>query len=305
MKLAATLLCRPCRNILITDLGWPPYHEILARECRRTNRKTTLVRLSDQIFRAEVNDDDVAGLIAEAYQRNHCDGLFLTAVNNLGVRLPVRKVVRAIEASAEVRFVALDGAQDLGHTGPDLGVDCADLYLAGAHKWLGAYVPLGMAFYRQLRSSGMVEAVLRDCLVHGLIDDPLLKFAEQVHGGIEETVNLSPFFSARGAVNDATASPETVLPNRLQNAETVASAAEALDWHPQMPQPSLRSGILLLEARRAKPRSLSPELLRCQFHNSGIELTAYERGLVRLSMPADRLEPAALDWLLTALQNVA
>jgi len=145
-------------------------------------------------------------------------------------------------------------------------------------------------------------------LVHGLIDDPLLKFAEHIQGGIEETVNLSPFFSAGGAVNDAsrtTASPEAVLTNRLQNAETVANAAEAFDWQPQMPQPSLRSGILLLEARRAKPRSLSPELLRCHFHNSGIELTAYEHGLDRLAMPADKLEPAALDWLFMALQNVA
>lgn len=308
MKLAATLLCRPCRNILITDLGWSPYHEILVRECRRTNRKATLIGLSDQIFRGDIDDDDVTSLIAEAYQRNRCDGLFLTAVNNLGIRLPVRKIVRTIEKSAELRFVALDGAQDIGHTGPDSGIDCADLYLAGAHKWLGAYVPLGMAFYHQLRSRGMVDAVLRDSLANRLIDDPLLRFVERLQGDIQETVNLSAFFSAQGAVNDASrpnALPGALLPDRLKNAETTSSAALTLDWQPQMPHSSLRSGILLLQAGPAKTRSLSPKLLRSQFHKSGIELTAYEQGLVRLSLPASKLELAELDWLRAALQNVA
>lgn len=308
MKLAATLLCRPCRNVLVTDLGWPPYHEILARECRRANRRTTLVRLGDLVLRGEVNDDDVASRIAEAYQRNRCDGLFLTAVSNLGVRLPVRKAVRAIEASSEVRFVVVDGAQDLGHTGPDLGADYADLYLAGAHKWLGACVPLGMAFYHQLRSRGMVDGVLRDGITHGLIDDPLLRFVERLQGGIEETVNLSPIFSAQGAVSDASlpgASPEALLPSRLQNAEAASNAAAALDWLPQMPHPSLRSGILLLQAKSIKARSFSSERMRLHFHRFGIALTAYEQGLVRLSMPVAKFEVAELEWMRAALHKVA
>lgn len=79
----------------------------------------------------------------------------------------------------------------------------------------------------------MVDAVLRDSLIHGLIDDPLLRFVERSQGGIEETVNLTPFFSAQGAVNDASlpsASPEVLLPERLQNVEVVTNLAAALDW---------------------------------------------------------------------------
>src|SRR5262245_58590285 len=33
MKLAAILLCRSSRNVLVTDLDWTPYHRLLEAEC--------------------------------------------------------------------------------------------------------------------------------------------------------------------------------------------------------------------------------------------------------------------------------
>jgi selenocysteine lyase/cysteine desulfurase len=76
--------------------------------------------------------------------------------------VPVQKIVFEIERSAEVRFVVVDGAQDFCHVGSDLSGDCADLYLAGSHKWLGGYNPLGLAFYGKSRLCGIIEMVLQD-----------------------------------------------------------------------------------------------------------------------------------------------
>lgn len=72
-----------------------------------------------------------------------------------------------------------------------------------------------------------------------------------------------------------------------------------------MPHPSLRSGILLLQARPGKARYLSADALRSHFHKSGIEMTAYEQGLARLSMPAVILDLGELELMRAALQNVA
>ena len=87
MKLAATLLCRPCRNILVTDLGWQPYHDLLARECQRTNRRMTLASLRDRLVSDQMDANDVAEWLSETYRKNGCDGLFLPVVSNLGIRL--------------------------------------------------------------------------------------------------------------------------------------------------------------------------------------------------------------------------
>ena len=38
MRFAARLLFQQCRNVLITDLVWPPYQKILEEEARRAGR---------------------------------------------------------------------------------------------------------------------------------------------------------------------------------------------------------------------------------------------------------------------------
>ncbi len=308
MKLAATLLCRPCRNILVTDLGWQPYHDILASECQRTNRRMTLARLHDRIVSDQMDANDVAEWLSEVYQKNGCDGLFLPVVSNLGIRLPIKQITEAIVRSAKVRFVVLDGAQDIGHTQPPHAAEFADFYLAGTHKWLGSHLPLGLAFHCPARSWGPVDAILHDNLAYGLIDDPLLKYAADAGNQSGETVNFSPLFAAHGAVGDAAvvdAESEAPFAVRLRNVDAVAEAASSAKWHPRLPHSSLRGGILLLQAQPGKARSLSPEALRSKFHRFGISLTAYEQGVARLSMPAVALDPTELDWLRAAFQDVA
>src|SRR5262249_12905144 len=47
MKLASSLLFQQCRNVLVTDIGWPPYHEILAFEGAQRGRALTTVPIRE------------------------------------------------------------------------------------------------------------------------------------------------------------------------------------------------------------------------------------------------------------------
>ena len=76
--------------------------------------------------------------MCQAFIEHGCDGLFLPAVSNLGIRLPIRELVQAIGRRAELRFVVIDGAQALAHVPLELNRDYGDLLLAGCHKWLRA-----------------------------------------------------------------------------------------------------------------------------------------------------------------------
>lgn len=311
MKLAAVLLCRSCRNILVTDLGWQPFHRILAEQCRRTHRRMTLVRLRDDGILGRLDEGEVAERARTAYLKYRCDGLFLTSVSNLGIRMPVERIVRQIEESNRVWFTVVDAAQDFCHVGSDLRNDCADLYLAGCHKWLGGYFPLGLAIYGKRRSRALVETVLRRCLDSWRLDDPLLRFVGGVDRGdaerADETANVAPLFSSQGAVSDAVlqGGPTDLLSDRLENAQIVAALVDSEGWHSQSPHPSLQSGILLLQAQNVHTRSLPAEMLRSAFHQHRVALTAYEQGIVRLSMPATRLSPEELEIIREALRQVA
>ena len=58
MKLAGRLLFQSCRNVLVTDIGWPPYHDILAAEGVRTGRTFTLVPVRDLVMRERTTEDE-------------------------------------------------------------------------------------------------------------------------------------------------------------------------------------------------------------------------------------------------------
>jgi hypothetical protein len=312
MKLAAILLCRRCRNILVTDADWPDYHRVLAGECQRTHCRVTTVKLCEDLLRGQMSEGEVVDRLRGEYIKHGCDGLFLTAVSNLGLRLPVQRIHKAIESSRRVRFVVVDGAQDFRHVSSDLSDDCCDLYLAGCHKWLGAYHPLGLAFYGRRRSRIMIETVLAEAVDSWELDDPLLRFVEQLFNGATrhsgETVNLSALFSCQGAVSDAIrsgASDGSDAVARLQNAEQVADLAAAVGWSPRLPHPTLRSGVLLLQAESETTCRLPVECLRAAFHDHGVALTAYNDGLIRLSMPATPLQQHELDLIEAALRRVA
>ncbi len=310
MKLSARLLFHQCRNVMVTDLGWPSYHAILQTEAFRSARSVTNVSLRDEALRATLDENDLVERLSQEFVQSKCDGLFLSAVSNLGVCLPVERIVRTVEAKAIVRFVVVDGAQDFCHVGLDLKHGYSDLYLAGCHKWLAAYQPMGLGFYGRRRSEAFIERVLEDMLLSGDLDDPLLRFSQELEtnepSGFGETVNLASLFACQGAVSDALRGGEPAsLATRLRNLDAVASVAKCAGWSPLLPAQELRSGILLLQAERPKIQAASPASIRSTLADAGVALTAYERGIVRLSMPADVLPSQSLDQLRHALQLAA
>ena len=115
MRFASAQFFGPCRNVLTTDLSWPNYQRILQREACRTGNRVALVRLRRRLLRERLDCRALIGQLVDAFVRCGCDGLFLPAVDNLGVRLPVGEIVRSIARRAEIRFVVVDGAQAIGH----------------------------------------------------------------------------------------------------------------------------------------------------------------------------------------------
>ena len=305
VKLAARLLFHPCRNVMATDLDWPVYAAALAVEARRAGRVVTTVAVRDAMLSGRLDEDEAVDLLCRRYVEAGCDGLYLTAVSNLGVRLPCERIARRLETTAAVRVAVVDGAQEFCQFPPASGGEYCDLYLAGSHKWLCGYHPLSLAFYGRGRSRERVETILGDMTARGDLDDPLLRLATRLESGgrdpLAETVNLTPLFAAQGAVSDRPREGDT-LGVRLANLVVAGNVAEECGWKPVLPAPGLRSGILLLQARSQAVRSEDPETTRAALRSRGVAATTYPDGLLRLSMPSTGFLQGELDALAEALR---
>jgi len=313
MELAAIAQFRVCRRVLTTDLSWPAYDEVLRRQARSRNARVETIPLRRQILFDRMSSRELIEHIAAAYVDRGCDGLFLPLVDNLGVQLPVRQIVRAIESclSNEIGFVVVDGAQAIGHVPLDLCHDTCDILVAGCHKWLRAYLPMGLAFYGRQRSRDIIDETLPSALRYRQIDDPLLRFIRQIEtddsNGYLETTNISPLFSCCGAVNDLTQSADRireVSAVRSSNADRILNALTGTGWKWLRPDDCLRSSVVLLHSQRAEVRSAAPESVRAAFRHAGVSLSNYEAGMVRLSMPDVSLTYAALNRVQHALASV-
>ncbi|HUQ71444.1 MAG TPA: aminotransferase class V-fold PLP-dependent enzyme [Planctomycetaceae bacterium] len=312
MRFAARLLVQRCRNIFVTDAGWLPYRAILDEAALRTSRSVTVCPLNDLVLRQGVTEDELIEVAREQFLRSDCDGLFLTAVSHLGVRLPVERLVRTLESIRELRFVVVDGAQDFCHASAALSHEYCDLYLASCHKWLRGFHPLGLGFYGRNRSRGVIETLLTHALASGELDDPLLRFTTQLEAacldGETETVNLMPLFTCQGAATDALEPAIPLLETlhlRQEQARQAAALAPAIGWDSLMPAEPFQTGILLLQADRSSTRAQTPAVLRERFAAQGVALSAYQDGAIRLSMTGDRWQPGELDTLADALRAVA
>lgn len=312
MKFAARLLFKQCRNVLVTDLGWPPYQDILEYEARRTGRTITVAAVHDLLCRDKSGESDLLDAIRAKFQQAGCDGLFLTAVSHQGIRLPVERLVRSLEARQEVRSVVIDGAQDFCHASADLNNEYCDLYLAGCHKWLNGFHPMGLGFYGRRRSVEIVERLARKLVVSGELDDPLLKFTTQMEtarlDGETETVSLIPLFTCQGAAVDALKRPSplaAILRQRQANVRKAAELAAGSGWEPIQPAEPFRTGILILQAERNKGRERSAEELRDAFAEKGLAVTGYNGGFVRLSMPPTEWQSPQIELLEHALMSIA
>ena len=309
MGIAARLFFGPCRNVLATDLGWPPYHDILGREARRAGRSVTLLPLREAILAGGIGEEEIVDRACRACRSSGCDGVFLTEVSHLGVRLPVERIVRGAEGPGGIRLAVVDGAQGFCHAGTGLPARRCDLYLAGTHKWLAAHHPMGFALYGRKRSRPLVEALLARLDASGELDDPLLALSQRMAAGVQdgwsETVALAPLFSAQGAVTDMVACGGPGLDGRLANARAVGGVLGEAGWRTREPAAGLRTGILLARPERTGTAVAAPSQLRERLCEQDVAATAYEDGIVRLSMPAEALREQDLRVVRQAFASVA
>ena len=293
MQFAARELVKRCRMVLTTDLTWPAYSEIFRAECRRQGRESVCLHLGTEILHRNESEDSIAERLVGCFHDMQCDGIFLTSVSSQGGRLPITRVVDSVRRYCQ--FVVVDGAQDYCHVGADVDDGVADLYLAGCHKWLGAYYPLGLAFFGREETAQELEEAVREQLLDcqdALSTDPLLQFVEDLEQGKRrstgETVNASNLFGVAGALSDAQGQGplKARLRIRQSNADVLAPAIESKGWEVRIPRDQLRSGVMLIKPRgRAQPNWRCGDTLRKEASRLGVALSAYDRGLIRLSMP--------------------
>ena len=297
VQLASSCMFRICRNVLTTDLSWPTYEQALETQARRTGNRITTVPLRDGILYGGWTVDDVTGYLASRFAEHHCDGLFLPAVDHLGIRLPIRHIVQRIQEQENLRFCFIDASQAFCQVPLGDCLEFADFIVAGSHKWMGACLPTGIGLFGQRRSREMIEHRLNLLGQTGRNEDPLLLFTEQLDTGRldahSETTNLSSIFACAGAVSDQLAAqhrtPAVESPSVDQTLAQIPRPTAG--WHPHQPSESFRSRIVLFESQMSELKPASPEALRRTWLDSGCIVTAYPDGRVRVSVA-----PAMQHW---------
>lgn len=301
MQLGANRLSSRCRRVLATDLGWSPYHEVL----RQTLGRDRLIELPlrSRIERDGLNAEEVTQLIQQEARKQETAGAFFSTISHDGIRLPVR----AILEKHPFRGVVLDGAQEVAHAQPRLAHLSYDLYLAGTHKWLRSFQPMGFAV---MGRGGDWEP--RPHGLEGLAPptaDPLARFSAQLESSrldhVTETTSVTGLLSTYGAANDALQcwKHEKAALVQKRNADRIADHIRPSRWDPILPHPSLRSGILILKTNLS---STTPtQVLRRRFARSGVTLSVLSATRLRLSMPRRQLMGDEIKCIRDALVSVS
>ena len=291
VHLASNCMFRVCRNVLTTDLSWPTYQQAIeVRACHTGNRVAT-VPLREDILYYGWTAADVASYLANAFIEHQCDGLFLPAVDHLGIRLPIRDIVEQIQHRSELRFCFVDAAQAFCHIPLDDCIEFADFIVAGSHKWMGAYLPTGIGLFGQRESREMIGHHLKNAVQIGQIEDPLLHFTEQLDSGDldghSETANLTSIFACAGAAFDQMAERQglqSTVPLPVdQWAEEIPRPST--DWYLRRPDTPFQSRIALFESHNPELKQVCPEVIRRIWLDSGCIVTGYPDSRTRVSLP--------------------
>ena len=314
VQLAARSMFQVCRNVLTTDLSWPTYQDAVTRQAFASGGRVTTVPLRNAIFHLRWTADDVTSFLARAYADNHCDGLFLPAVDHLGIRVPIRAIVERIRRISQLQFVLIDAAQAFCHVPIDESVAVADFVVTGCHKWMRAGQPMGIGLFGQHHSRPLITNTLHKLSHTGSDLDPLLQFTEQIAGSVlnghSETVNLSPLFSCSAAGKTHTENvPFFEAGEHKSHSNCILGVPVELDhWHPVQPHQTLRSRITLFANMSSfagpDPTPHLAEHARREWLSHGRVVTAYANGWVRVSPPQELKLPSILAAKSTATKRV-
>ena len=175
MSLAAKMLFSRCRNVLVTDLCWEPYLGVLAGHKPNDACQITEIKIKDQILNQRATAEEITDLIAAAYCEHKCDGIFLPAVCNFGVQLPMRKIMKAIAGRAKIRFSVVDAAQAINHVDIQWARDSVDFTFGSTHKWLRAYEPMAVGYCSRPSSRSFIHDLVKRELGADMHADSLLR----------------------------------------------------------------------------------------------------------------------------------
>ena len=291
VQLAARSMFQVCSNVLSTDLSWPTYQDAVTKQALASGGHVTTIPLRDAIFHEGWTADDVTSFLARAYADNHCDGLFLPAVDHLGIRVSIRAIVEQIRQTSQIQFVLIDAAQAFCHVPIAESVAVADFVVTGCHKWMRAGQPMGIGLFGNHSTQQLISKTLHNISKTGSDLDPLLQFTEQLDGGSlnghSETVNLTPLFSCSAAavVHTENAQINEATLNDDLHFDICSIPTSLSHWSPVLPHHTLRSEISLYACRTSTSQAISVEHIRREWLSHDCVVTAYPNGWVRVSPP--------------------
>ena len=306
MRLAARCLFMLSGNVLTTDLAWPRFREILRAESVRTGSVLTVAKVR-HLFEEGNSIENIISNIASTYEDSNCSSLFLTAVSSDGVKLPVNQVIHALNVVSETRFIVVDGAQEFANCDTDLEKRHCDLYLFSGHKWLGSYLPVTFALHGKRASSDVVWTTLGRMIGNCEMEDNLLRFqySFETNGSPpNETSNIAPFFACAGACAD-----KMNLANQLNteiirhNRKEIENSCGDSNWEfAGISRYPHSTSILMLE--NEKLNTITSSDLESRFREKGIQLSAYDEGRIRLSIPNRTLANSDIKKIRLALKFI-
>jgi len=308
VKLASRRLCENTRRILVTDVMWLRYRRLLEFERAKHRVGISTVSVRRGVRDGTLSMDALVDRFATDYDRMGCDSLFIPVITHDGIRLPVTSICRRLAEIRPLRFVVVDGAQAFGHVPDELGIECCDVFVTGCHKWLQGHVPMGVAYLPEPKSAAKTWSSAMSMMRDTELDDPLLAFSREVltdevrHDS--ETVNLTSLFTCRAALEDHKTSPTDLadtLARRVRNGSLVRELAERAGWSPL--QQSMPTGIVMLQSKCPAVREARADLIREFFVALGVSVTAYDGGMIRMSMPSRPFHQGDLDLLAWVLKR--
>lgn len=299
MRLAARCQFQVCRNVLVTDLSWPNRLAILKEEAARAGGRVTMAQISRSIMRDRCSSDDVCHHLSRVYATQECDGLFLPIVSNLGVHLPVAKIVAALRSVGPVVYTIADGAQALNHVDLTEPMKASDFIVAGTHKWLRSGQQMGIGLIPCPMAADSIDGNWGDHVLRFSLSDPLFRLIEYVEAkGLPdalETVNLNPVFACHGALlGHCSDTWECRLNHFRRFISLMIQLCRDSGWKPALSSGGFSSGILVLRVRDTQLTETDPNAVRTQLSKFGISASTYPAGIIRLSAPVSRLNAEQL-----------
>ena len=301
MSLAAKMLFARCSKILVTDLNWQPFNDILRASATSAECRISTVEIKRQIFDRIVSSDELIEKIVFSFVANQCDGIYLPAVCNWGVSLPIAEILQAIRKRAEIRFSLLDAAQAINHVDLKWVPGEVDFTFGGTHKWLRSYEPMAIGHFSKLGSRSFIRDTIRRELMSNPMADPLTRITQTNAPHKNETVNLCPLFAVAGAMADAKKKPIS-LGNFSDVRAVVEMTTEESNWKCVNPNLEFMSRILLLKNSRLSKAKAG--IIRRQFIHAKIAVTGYSGGICRISLP-DSIRESQTETLREALKEAA